>query len=401
MPLPLGNKSDVDFGVGVSDDSDLGAGAGVGAGVGVGVDIGDHPSSPLPLLNSSGHVAHCGRCLDGLPSSLVEMDASRMAIAFYCLGTLDVTNYAERKISSTDRESWKEWIWDQYVGERGGFRPGPFMGSGDSAELLSETEATTTSTAPPHLIMTYCALLALATLRDDYAKLDRAALARMVGACQDADGGFATMPGGGDADLRMTYCAFVVCALLDDWSCIDLAHALKYIQRCRTYEGGYGQTPQGESLGGPTYCALAALHLVPPDHPYAPAARLQPAERHATVRWLVYMQAEATGGFSGRTNKLADACYGFWCGAALAILGAGDFLDARALGRYLAQCQYKFGGISKAPGEHPDPYHTYLSIAAAAIVSPDPGWELQALDPIINATHERRDGQRRMYLLRR
>ena len=40
--------------------------------------------------------------------------------------------------------------------------------------------------------MTYCALLALAVLRDDYAKLDRAALARLVGACQDADGGCVT-----------------------------------------------------------------------------------------------------------------------------------------------------------------------------------------------------------------
>ena len=107
----------------------------------------------------------------------------------------------------------------------------------------------------PHLIMTYCALLALAVLRDDYLLLDRAALKRMVGACQDADGGcvflpffyyhygrlgrniwsirFETIPGAGDADLRMTYCAFVVCALLGDWSCIDLPRALSYIQRCR------------------------------------------------------------------------------------------------------------------------------------------------------------------------
>jgi len=23
----------------------------------------------------------------------------------------------EQKISPTDRQSWKEWIWDQYVGE--------------------------------------------------------------------------------------------------------------------------------------------------------------------------------------------------------------------------------------------------------------------------------------------
>ena len=40
-----------------------------------------------------------------------------MAISFYCLGTLDVTGLTEQKISPTDRQSWKEWIWDQYVGE--------------------------------------------------------------------------------------------------------------------------------------------------------------------------------------------------------------------------------------------------------------------------------------------
>src|SRR5580693_7904596 len=33
----------------------------------------------LPALNRTGHVAHCVRCLDGLPASLVEMDASRFA----------------------------------------------------------------------------------------------------------------------------------------------------------------------------------------------------------------------------------------------------------------------------------------------------------------------------------
>jgi geranylgeranyl transferase type-1 subunit beta len=87
----------------------------------------------------------------------------------------------------------------------------------------------------------------------------------------------------------------------------------------QTYEGGYGQTPQGESLGGPTYCALAALYLVPADHACAPRARLEGAERHATVRWLLHTQAQTCGGLAGRTNKLADACYAFWCGAALAV----------------------------------------------------------------------------------
>ena len=81
-----------------------------------------------------------------------------MAIAFYCLSTLDVTGIAERQISPTDRKSWKEWIWDQYAGKKyyrrilgflflffpvltfcslgaldvpyiieGGFHPGPFV----------------------------------------------------------------------------------------------------------------------------------------------------------------------------------------------------------------------------------------------------------------------------------
>jgi geranylgeranyl transferase type-1 subunit beta len=169
---------------------------------------------------------------------------------------------------------------------------------------------------------------------------------------------FATIPGAGDADLRMTYCAFVICALLDDWSCIDLPRALSYIHRCRvrvspyphscpmspnktlisnaryqTYEGGYGQRPQGESLGGPTYCALASLYLVPADHACAPRARLQRAEWHATVRWLLHTQAQTCGGLAGRTNKTADACYGFWCGAALAVRTPNHSLSLSSLWR--------------------------------------------------------------------
>ena len=40
-----------------------------------GAPMSDDPQ--LPALNRAGHVAHCVRCLDGLPASLVEMDASR------------------------------------------------------------------------------------------------------------------------------------------------------------------------------------------------------------------------------------------------------------------------------------------------------------------------------------
>ena len=102
-----------------------------------------------------------------------------------------------------------------------------------------------------------------------------------------------------------------------DQKTTDMNHT--HARAHQTYEGGYGQTPEGESLGGPTYCAIAALHLVPADHECATQARLRRAEWHATVRWLLHTQAESCGGFAGRTNKLADACYGFWCGASLAV----------------------------------------------------------------------------------
>jgi hypothetical protein len=41
----------------------------------------------------------------------------------------------------------------------------------------------------PHLVITYCALLALAVLMGDYTSLDLPTLARMVGAYLVADGG--------------------------------------------------------------------------------------------------------------------------------------------------------------------------------------------------------------------
>jgi hypothetical protein len=44
---------------------------------------------------------------------------------------------------------------------------------------------------------------------------------------------FATEPMGGDMDLRLSYCAFVVCSLLDDWSGVDVGKAIEFVQRCR------------------------------------------------------------------------------------------------------------------------------------------------------------------------
>lgn len=170
--------------------------------------------------------------------------------------------------------------------------------------------------------------------------------------------------------------------MLDDWSSINLPAAVEFVRRCRTYEGGYGQEPFNEAHGGSTYCALASLHLLPVD-PSIPTP-LTPSERAQTARWLVHCQE---GGFCGRTNKLQDACYCFWCAASLDILGNASVANSPANKKFLLECQFRYGGICKDRKSNPDPYHTYLGLASLNILSKDtvtPPFP-EPLDPLWNA----------------
>ncbi|KAJ7196132.1 terpenoid cyclases/protein prenyltransferase alpha-alpha toroid [Mycena pura] len=338
---------------------------------------------PLPPLFRDAHILHAKQALARLPGCLVEVDASRMLIIFYCVGIFDLLGVLEQQTNEMDRKSWQNWIWEQHtVGEYGtGFKPGPFM-----SRTLSHWDQES-----PHLIMTYGALMSLAILRDDFSRLNRAGLQHFVGSCQNHNGSFSSMPnGGGESDLRNLYCAFCICALLGDWSSIDVERAIAFVALCRTYEGGYGQLPGCEAQGGTTYLAIAALHLAPP----GPRPRLTPADRARSEHWLVHNQ-DASGGFRGRTGKAPDTCYCFWGGAALQILGAQDKIDAYAFTQFIAGSQFPFGGISKAAGQLPDPYHTYLSLAAASLYTPrlpssvkGYGWEFAPFDPLLNAREE-------------
>ncbi|KAA1476832.1 terpenoid cyclases/Protein prenyltransferase [Dentipellis sp. KUC8613] len=344
-------------------------------------------SDAPPSFNKSGHAAHCKRCATGLPGSMAEIDSSRMALSFYCLGTLDVLGLIASKTTETDRECWREWIWAQQARGRygSGFRPSPFMNGEDSFESAELAEYDDYST--PNMIMTYTAIQSLSILRDDFARLDRPGIIRFIRSCQEQDGSFSTTPGAGDSDLRMSYCAFAISSMLDDWSGIDLPRALTFIKQCRTYEGGYGQAPHCEAQGGTTYCALASFALVPRET-MPKQFLLSSPERAKTIRWLLQNQ-DTAGGFRGRTGKEPDACYCFWCGASLEILGVKALINTDALASFVGRCQYKFGGIAKALGEHPDPYHTYLASAAIAINPPksgDQSWTLQPLDTLINAS---------------
>ncbi|PPQ65900.1 hypothetical protein CVT26_000920 [Gymnopilus dilepis] len=347
----------------------------------------------LPRLNRIAHVGHCKRCLSGLPAAKTEVDASRLALAFYCIGSLDLLGVLETSVPEGEREEWRAWLWNQQTqGKYGsGFRPSPFITAHRRSPEPDQVEYTDYDT--PHIIMTYTALLSLGILRDDFSTLDRPGIVKFLRACQRADGSFSIVPGSNESDLRTLYCAFAISSMLDDWSGINIPSALACIASCRTHEGGYGQEPRCEALGGTTYTALASLALLSAHT--GQAEHLTQDEKDATIRWLIQNHNRA-GGFCGRTGKDADACYCFWCGAALKILGAEDLVDTNALASFLASCQYRFGGISKAPGETSDPYHTYLSLAALSMYQPSAefagaqaeSWKFGPLDPLLNAKED-------------
>ncbi|KAJ7062324.1 terpenoid cyclases/protein prenyltransferase alpha-alpha toroid [Mycena amicta] len=362
-------------------------------------------SLPLPPLSRDAHVHHVIQALTQIPAVMVSLDSSRMLIIFYCISTLDLLGALEQNTTPAQRESWRSWIWDQYIAGPLGtaFKPGTSMHD-----------------STPHIITTYAALLSLAALRDDFTRLNPAGVLAFLRACQKPDGSFASTPPSGtttsntytsaDGDMRNIYCAFCICSLLGEsgWRAIDVERAVGFIGRCRTYEGGYGQLPGCEAQGGTTYLALACLRMAPappqPPHtrghpPPQPQPRLNTSDRGRSEHWLVHNQDAASGGFRGRTGKPPDACYCFWGGAALQILGAQDRIDAHALTGFIGRCQFMYGGIAKAPGGFPDPYHTYLALAAAALYTPKlppqsranaaaAGWQLAPFNPLISACEE-------------
>ena len=47
----------------------------------------------------------------------------RMAVGFYCLGILDLYGLVDDKVSPTDSEGWRAWIWAQQASAS----PPPFL----------------------------------------------------------------------------------------------------------------------------------------------------------------------------------------------------------------------------------------------------------------------------------
>ncbi|KAJ9101154.1 hypothetical protein QFC21_003372 [Naganishia friedmannii] len=160
----------------------------------------------------------------------------------------------------------------------------------------------------------------------------------------------------------------------------------EWLSNCQTWEGGFAQHPGLEAQCGTTYCAITSLALLygyTAEDNWRSRVDLDGATRYLVSRQLegntkdAYnntgeVDAGVGGGFQGRPGKDEDVCYSFWCGAAMRVLHGKALFDMEANTRALLDSQSPMGGFGKAQGDYPDPYHSYLALAALSMNEHEP-----------------------------
>ncbi|WFD19917.1 protein farnesyltransferase [Malassezia caprae] len=360
-------------------------------------------------LRRDEHVAYLRRLLAPLPAPYVTFESNRAWLIYWVAHALDLldaplTGSLQARAISTLLH---------FQAPDGGFGGGP-------GQL-------------GHLMSTYAAVCALAIVGGPgpapsaadvaaghsvdrgcggWDAIDRRAIYAWMLRLKQPDGSFLVHEQG-EIDVRATYCVVVVATLLGLATDELLEGAASFVASCQTYEGGFAalstpsyrfdghgvrpagpvalQAPQGEAHGGYAYCALASyVHLAQVGVPGVP-----PVHVPRLVRWATSLQGAPIegGGFRGRTNKLVDGCYGWFCGGGLHTLleelattsteraatprsadswetlpEPRELLDREALATYvLAVAQAPRGGLRDKPDKRPDAYHTCYNLSGLSL----------------------------------
>ncbi|KAG7283999.1 hypothetical protein NEMBOFW57_010357 [Staphylotrichum longicolle] len=371
------------------------------------------PSPPEPVLDIERHLKYWKMCLQTpLPHHYLSNEGNRMALAYFIINSIAILTPPPRR-----RAGYEQW--EPETGAHDAEGPG-----------LANLPATL-------FALQLLALLAdEGDEAGAFRGVDRVQTLRWLRRLQREDGSFGEvlrrMPGeaegqgwfiGGGYDMRYCYIAASIRWMLrgavregetgwvEDFDAEGLA---RYIQRSQTYDGGFAGSSQEEPHAGYAYCAIAALSLL--DRPVSNNTAAQhSATLHANIRdmpglihWLtsrqfVYLEPpnaddedsddEDEVNFllpqrladlslasntrhvacNGRCNKVADTCYTWWVGGALANLGQTGLLDWAPARRFLLEkMAHRIGGFSKHPGGPPDVYHACFGLTALAVVG-EPG----------------------------
>ncbi|KAF5350166.1 hypothetical protein D9756_009260 [Leucocoprinus leucothites] len=292
-----------------------------------------------PTLQKNAHLQFLARnMIQGFPARYVSQDASQPWLLFWTLQSFSALQVGLDP-GNRQRAIDKILAWQH---PNGGFSGGP----GQS----------------PHLLPTYAAVCAMAIAGrpgpgGGWDQIDRPKLYEFFMSLKQPDGSFRVAEHM-EVDVRGIYCLLVTAVLLNIMTPELVEGTATFLASCQTYEGGFSsashpfysvetdrvlRSPKpnlGEAHGGYTFCALASwvvlqsyLNLEPP-----PASSIGPNSQWGTeftterprvdlkrlTRWLANMQGSEVelGGFRGRTNKLVDGCYSWWCGGAFSLLEA-------------------------------------------------------------------------------
>ncbi|BGP18371.1 hypothetical protein JCM10213_000370 [Rhodosporidiobolus nylandii] len=328
-----------------------------------------------PLLQKNQHINFLTRLIrQPLPPMFTGLDASRPWLLYWVMHSLGLFE-GELDVPSKARvvETLKAC-----QNPDGGFGGGPAQMS--------------------HLAPSYAATCALAYVGEEgWKAIDRPGMYRFLLSLKQPDGSF-IMHEGGEVDVRGCYCALTVATLLNILT-PDLASGTpSFIASCQTYEGGLASSahpfshdpshpaPLGEAHGGYTFCAAASWSMLRVfSDPTSPCFAKAPfdlerseVDLRALLRWSASMQAMPIegGGFRGRTNKLVDGCYGWWCGGLFPVIDGllaeeedveDDLFDRNGLQQYITLvAQQPGGGLRDKPGKPADAYHTCYNLSGAA-----------------------------------
>ncbi|KAG5733406.1 Protein farnesyltransferase subunit beta [Termitomyces sp. T112] len=360
-----------------------------------------------PGLSKASHMQFLVRNLtQGFPARYVSQDASQPWLLFW---TIQAFSILQVGLDPGNKQRMINKILTAQHPD-GGFGGGP----GQAA----------------HLLPTYASVCALAIVgrpgpEGGWDQIDRKKMYDFFMSLKQPDGSF-LVAHHAEVDVRGIYCLLVTATLLDILTPELVEGTASFIVSCQTYEGGFAsasqpyyaassssypedladhtphrllETPRpalGEAHGGYTFCALAAWVLL---LPFRDDNEVVPPEIDVgkLLRWLVMMQGNEIelGGFRGRTNKLVDGCYSWWCGGAFALLEAlgvgkqendaapakeGESLteewadvddslfNRRALQEYILYAgQHPAGGLRDKPPKNPDAYHTLYCLSGLSI----------------------------------
>lgn len=352
------------------------------------------------------HARYFNLCLNSLPQRAQSEDSNRLALVYFNLYGLALLG----KLNTADHPGLIEYVYDQLI---------PLKDDSIQAFRGSATFALDSACNEydlPNLSSTFFGLAILLLFKEDFSKrIDRHKVMRFVSRCQVVhgkdQGSFrpvldSTGVAFGESDLRLCYIAASIRTILgyDKLAAshprpndFDVSALISYIKSCIDETGGMA-SDASEPHSGLTFCGISALALLDPT-----IANSTEPWKDSMIDWLVhrqvdypnnlydmsyeYHEAGDVGGFNGRPNKFADTCYSWWVLALIHLLCRSQTLpvDLQKATDYLINCTQHnlMGGFGKNSAAFPDPMHSFLGLAALALIHQSSDIAFEGLEALV------------------